>query len=146
MIDWLGVGGIGDGRCIYLLCSALVSALVLVVDAAEVRNNDWHRQSDDQDTTEGADGSENLASNGAGHHVSISGARGGKARSRKVPTHPSVPHCIPFIPTHSVTLARHSNSEPQFLALQNVRDDLSGHQWGSNENGASVPTMCCPPC
>lgn len=51
-MDWLGVGGIGSGRCTYLLCPALVSTLVLVVDAAEVRNNDWHRQSDDQDTTE----------------------------------------------------------------------------------------------
>lgn len=55
MTDWLGVKGnkrYSDGRHSYLLCSALVSTLVLVVDAAEVGNNDWHRQGNDQDTTE----------------------------------------------------------------------------------------------
>lgn len=35
-----------------LLCSALVSPLVLVVDAAKVGHNDWHRQGNDQDATE----------------------------------------------------------------------------------------------
>lgn len=34
----------------FLLCPALVSTLVLVVDAAEVGYNDWHRQGNDQDT------------------------------------------------------------------------------------------------
>lgn len=49
--------GVGSGRCSdgkrsYLLCSALVSPLVLVVDAAKVGHNDWHRQGNDQDATE----------------------------------------------------------------------------------------------
>lgn len=94
-----------EGRGCYLLRSALVSTLVLVVDAAEVGHDDRHRQCNDQDTAEGADGSKNLASNGAGHHVSIAGARGGKPRLRRVPTHPSVSHTIPSSPTHSATLA-----------------------------------------
>lgn len=49
-----GVGNrrYSDGRRSYLLCSALVSTLVLVVDAAKVGHNDWHRQSNDQDATE----------------------------------------------------------------------------------------------
>lgn len=54
--EWLAWGGgnrrCSDGRRSYLLCSALVSTLVLVVDAAEVGHNDWHRQGNDQDTTE----------------------------------------------------------------------------------------------
>lgn len=41
-----------DGRRSYLLCSALVSTLILVVDAAKVGHNDWHGQGNDQDTTE----------------------------------------------------------------------------------------------
>lgn len=45
-------GRCSDGRSSYLLCSALVSTLVLVVDAAEVGHNDRHRQGNDQDTTE----------------------------------------------------------------------------------------------
>lgn len=53
-----------------------------------------------------------------------------------MPTHPSVPH--------SVTLARHSNSLSLFLALQNMRNDLSGHQWGSNEKRALSPYNLLP--
>lgn len=41
-----------DGKCRYLLRSALVSTLVLVVDAAKVGHDDWHRQGNDQDATE----------------------------------------------------------------------------------------------
>lgn len=105
----LGMGNrrYSDGRGSYLLCSALVSTLVLVVDAAKVGHDDWHRQCNDQDTTEGADGSENLASNGAGHHVSIAGAGGDKPRSRKVFKHPSVSPSVPSSLTHFATLARH---------------------------------------
>lgn len=104
-----GVGSrrYSEGRGSYLLRSALVRTLVLVVDAAEVGHDDRHRQRNDQDTTEGADGSENLASNGAGHHVSIAGTREGKPRSRKVPTHPSVSHSVPSNLMHSATPARH---------------------------------------
>lgn len=40
------------GRCTYLLGSALVRTLVLMVDAAEVGYNDWHRQGNDQHATE----------------------------------------------------------------------------------------------
>lgn len=48
----MGNSRYSGGRCSYLLCSALVSTLVLVVDAAKVGHNDWHRQSNDQDATE----------------------------------------------------------------------------------------------
>lgn len=40
------------GRCGYLLGSALVCTLVLMVDAAKVGYNDWHWQGNDQNTTE----------------------------------------------------------------------------------------------
>lgn len=67
----------------YLLCPAFICSLVLVVDPAEV--GDYHRdwQSNDQDTTQGADGAEYLPCDGLRHHVSISvreRERGGEER------------------------------------------------------------------
>lgn len=138
--------GYKDRRGSYLLCSALVSTLVLVVDAAKVGHDDWHRQCNDQDTTEGADGSKNLASNGAGHHVSIAGARGSKPRSRKVPTHLSV---LPLHPIQPDVLCDPGQalklSEPQFLCSAKWGKDLSGHQWGSNEKLARGSYHLLPP-
>lgn len=54
-----------------LLRSHLVRSLVLVVDAAEVGHDDRDGQGYHQDSTEGADGAEDLPSDGVGDHVSI---------------------------------------------------------------------------
>lgn len=62
----------------YLLCSPLVGSLVLVVNSAEVGNNDWNRQSNDQHPAQGANGAKYLPSNCLGHHVTITG--GGKKK------------------------------------------------------------------
>lgn len=67
----------------YLLCSPLVSSLVLVVNSAEVGNNDWNRQSNDQHPAQGADGAKYLPSNCLGHHVTITG--GGKRNNKGKP-------------------------------------------------------------
>lgn len=53
------------------LSLALVSSLVLMVDAAEVGNDDGNRQSDDQHPTEGTDGAKDLPCYGLRDHVSI---------------------------------------------------------------------------
>lgn len=57
----------------YLLCPALVGTLVLVVDAAEVGDDDGNGQGDDQHPAQRADGAEDLPGNGLGHHVTIAG-------------------------------------------------------------------------
>lgn len=62
----------------YLLRSPLVGSLVLVVNSAEVGNNDWNRQSNDQHPTQGANGAKYLPSNCLGHHVTIT--TGGKKK------------------------------------------------------------------
>lgn len=51
--------------------SHLVRPLVLVVDAAEIGHDDRDWQGDHQDATEGADGAEDLPSNGVGDHISV---------------------------------------------------------------------------
>lgn len=57
----------------YLLCPALVGTLVLVVDAAEVGDDDGNGQGDDQHPAQRADGAEDLPGDGLGHHVTIAG-------------------------------------------------------------------------
>lgn len=59
----------------YLLRPHLVRSLVLVVDAAEVGHDDGYGQGDHQDATEGADGAEDLPSDGVGDHVSVAAGR-----------------------------------------------------------------------
>lgn len=59
------------GAAAYLLCPALVGTLVLVVDAAEIGDDDGNGQSDDQHPAQRADGAEDLPSNGLGHHVTV---------------------------------------------------------------------------
>lgn len=60
----------------HLLCPALVRSLVLVVDPAEVGDDHGHRQGDDQDAAQGADGPEDLPGDRLGHHVPV--AEGGE--------------------------------------------------------------------
>lgn len=67
----------------YLLRPPLVGPLVLVVNSAEVGNNDWNRQSNDQHPAQGANGAKYLPSNCLGHHVTITG--GGKKKKREAP-------------------------------------------------------------
>ena len=55
----------------YLLSAALVRSLVLVVDAAEVGDDDGDGQSDHQHAAQGADGAEDLSSDGFWHHVPV---------------------------------------------------------------------------
>lgn len=73
----------GGGGCglAYLLRSPLVGSLVLVVNSAEVGNNDRNRQSNDQHPAQGANGAKYLPSNCLGHHVTIT--RGGKKTKGK---------------------------------------------------------------
>lgn len=54
-----------------LLCSHLVRSLVLVVDAAEIGDDDRYWKGNHQDAAEGADGAEDLPGNGVRDHVSI---------------------------------------------------------------------------
>lgn len=61
-----------SGTHFYLLSTAFVCSLVLVVDATEVGDDNRDRQSDHQHTAEGADGAKDLPSNCLWHHVSIS--------------------------------------------------------------------------
>lgn len=63
--------GFAAGRVTHLLCPALVGALVLVVDAAEVGDDDGHGQGDHQHPAQGADGAKDLPSDGLGHHVTV---------------------------------------------------------------------------
>lgn len=56
---------------VYLLSTAFVCPLVLVVDAAKVGDNDRNREGDHQHATQGADGAEDLPSNCLWDHVSI---------------------------------------------------------------------------
>lgn len=67
----------------YLLCSPLVGSLVLVVNSAEVGNNDWNGQSNDQHPAQGANGAKYLPSNGLGHHVTITRGGGKKKKEGK---------------------------------------------------------------
>lgn len=53
------------------LSPTLVSSLVLMVDAAEVGNDDGNRQSDDQHPTERTDGAKDLSCYGLRDHVSV---------------------------------------------------------------------------
>lgn len=55
----------------YLLCSSLVSSLILMVNPAEVGNDNWNRKSNNQHTTQRANRAKNLAGNCLGHHVAI---------------------------------------------------------------------------
>lgn len=58
-----------------LLRSHLVRSLVLVVDAAEVGDDDGDGQSNHQHAAQGADGAEDLPGDGVGNHVTVA-ARG----------------------------------------------------------------------
>lgn len=58
-----------------LLRSHLVRSLVLVVDAAEIGDDDRYWQGNHQDATEGADGAEDLAGDGVRDHISIPAGR-----------------------------------------------------------------------
>ncbi len=53
------------------LSPTLVSSLVLMINAAEVGNDDWNRQSDDQHPTERTDGAKDLSCYGLRDHVSV---------------------------------------------------------------------------
>lgn len=64
----------------YLLCPALISSLILVVNPAEVGNDHRDREGNDEDTAQGADGAEDLPRNRLGHHVSISETQGERDR------------------------------------------------------------------
>lgn len=55
--------------------SHLVRSLVLVVDAAEIGDDDRYWQGDHQDAAEGADGAEDLAGDGVRDHVSVPAGR-----------------------------------------------------------------------
>lgn len=66
----------------YLLCSSLVGSLILMINAAEVGNNNWDRQSNDQHPAQRANGAKYLPSNRLGHHVSITR---GKQRQKEGP-------------------------------------------------------------
>lgn len=57
--------------CFYLLSTAFVRSLVLVVDAAEVGDDDWNWQSDHQHAAKGANGTKNLSSDSFWYHVSV---------------------------------------------------------------------------
>lgn len=51
--------------------SHLVRSLVLVVDAAEIGDDDGYWQGNHQDAAEGADGAEDLPGDGVRDHVSV---------------------------------------------------------------------------
>ena len=51
---------------------AFVGALVLVVDAAEVGDDDRHGQGDDEDAAQRADAADDHAGDRLGHHVTVS--------------------------------------------------------------------------
>lgn len=106
----------------HLLCPAFVSSLILVVNPAEVGNNyrDW--QGNDQDATQGADGTEDLPCNGLRHHVSIpererwgEGERGHLGDSHLpllplfLPSHPPSTHLFSYLSIH---LPIHSSNYP----------------------------------
>ena len=56
----------------YLLGFSLVWALVLVINAREIRHNDGDGKGDDQDSGQGANATNHFAYCRAGHHVTIS--------------------------------------------------------------------------
>lgn len=56
----------------HLLCSPLLGSLALVVDPAEVGDDDRNRQGDDQHAAQRADGAEDLPHDGLWYHVAIS--------------------------------------------------------------------------
>lgn len=60
----------------YPLRLSLVRPLVLMVDAAEVRHDDRHRQSYDQHSAKGADASDDLPRYRGRDHVAVAGRRG----------------------------------------------------------------------
>lgn len=68
----------------HLLRSSLLRPLALVVDSAEVGDDDGHRQGDDQHAAQRADGAEDLPHDGFWNHVSISKEeeRGSKVRPK----------------------------------------------------------------
>jgi len=55
----------------HLLRSPLFGPLALVVDSAEVGDDDGHRQGDDQHAAQRADGAEDLPHDGLWHHVAV---------------------------------------------------------------------------
>lgn len=59
----------------YLLCFPFVGPLVLVVDAGEVWDDNWHGEGDHQDAREGTDAADQLAQHGAGDHVTVTARR-----------------------------------------------------------------------
>lgn len=65
----------------YLLRSPLVGPLVLVVNSAEVGDNDRNGQSNDQHPAQGANGAKYLPGNCLGHHVTIT--RGERTKKGK---------------------------------------------------------------
>ena len=74
-----GAVGCGCGRAglrQYLLRSAFLGALALVVDTAEVGHDHRDGQSDHQHSAQGADGTHDLPHDGLRNHVSVP-AQGG---------------------------------------------------------------------
>lgn len=65
--------------------SHLVRSLVLVVDAAEIGDDDRYRQGNHQDAAEGADGAEDLPSDGVRDHVSVPAGRKARGESAEQP-------------------------------------------------------------
>lgn len=59
------------GSSVYLLSTAFVCPLILVVYAAEVRHDDGDRQRNHQHAAQRADGAKDLPSNRLWYHVSI---------------------------------------------------------------------------
>ena len=55
----------------YLLGFSLVWALILVINAREIRHNDGDGKGDDQDSGQGANATDHFAYCRAGHHVTI---------------------------------------------------------------------------
>lgn len=103
-----------------LLRSHLVRSLVLVVDAAEVGDDDRYWQGNHQDATEGADGAEDLAGDGVRDHISIPAGRKQAVSLQSSPlkpplpgrpsTRPSVCHQEPdWLPNTHLKVRRQSN-------------------------------------
>lgn len=93
-----------------LLSLALVGALVLVVDAGEVGDDDWHGQGDDQHAGQRADAAHYLASDGLWYHVAVPATR----KPRNVTKYPTT-----YLQTfRSDTLSKHSHTKKMIYFIQ----------------------------